>query len=84
MEELFRKVLNAPTSSKHELALRLTSYNGEKYIQISIHRRDEDGFSTGVEDMADSFDDSDSIAAWLDNWISQIAEEANHDNEGTG
>lgn len=83
MEELFRKVLNAPTSSKHELTLWLTSYNGVKYIRIFIHRRDEDGFSTGVEDVADSKDDSDSIAAWLDNWIERIAEEAKHDNERT-
>lgn len=82
MEELIRKVLNAPTSSKHKFTLWFTSHDDKKkYFQIFIHRRGEDGLSAGVEDMADSFVDAESMAAWLDNWISQIAEEAKHDNE---
>lgn len=84
MEELLRKVLNAPTSSMHSIALWLNSHDDKKYFQIFIHRRGEDGLSAGVEDMADSFINAESMAAWLDNWINRIAEEAKHDNEGTG
>lgn len=84
MEELIRKVLNAPTSSKHSITLWLNHHDGKSYIQIGIHRRGEDGVSVGVEDMADSFIDAESMAAWLDNWIAHIAEEAKHDDKGTG
>lgn len=85
MEELFKKVINAPESRKHSLTLWARCFRGVTYIQIAVHRKDEYGHSADVEDSADSYYDSiETIAAWLDRWIDVISEEAKHDNEGTG
>ncbi|HPY84149.1 MAG TPA: hypothetical protein PLS20_03815 [Ruminococcus flavefaciens] len=83
MEELIRKALNMPASSKHYFSLNL--YLTERGYSIHAYIHDiVDGSSVGIADSINSiFSPVNQISAFLDEWAEIIAEEAKHDNERT-